>query len=146
MSKNFKKSLSLAVLICILMVTFSSAKTYANEITPRYNNVLSASLTTSVNDNGTLIINYNYNGFPDITTKAVITTYVEKKTLLFFWTRVDIGQPNNEWIQTINDYEYSDDRIYSLPSTGTYRTTVIYKIYGSGGAADTITRQHETTY
>ena len=146
MTKNIKKILSLTLFICMLTATLSSSTIYGNEITPRYNNVQKADVTTTINNSGTLSINYNYTGISGTTTKAVITTYIEKQFLFIFWTRVDIGTTNNEWTQTVNNYRYTGTRTYKLPSTGTYRTTVIYEIYGSGGSADTITCQDEVTY
>lgn len=146
MSKQLKKLLSLTVLICMVTVTLSSARIYGSEITPRYNNVSHATMNTTVNNSGTMTINYYYSGISGTTSKAVITTYIEKQFLFIFWTRVDIGTPNNEWTQTINDYKYTGTRTFKLPSTGTYRTTVIYEISGSGGATDTITCQDEITY
>jgi len=146
MKKHIKKLISLTLFICMLTTTLSSATIYGSEITPRYNNVYNATATTSVNDSGTLSIKYYYSGISGTTTKAVITTYIEKQFLFIFWTRVDIGTTNNEWTQTVNNYKYSGTRTFNLPSTGTYRTTVIYEVYGSGGSADTITCQDEVTY
>lgn len=146
MSKKLKKLLSFTLLICMVTVSLSSTKVYGSEIMPRYNNVYNATSTSSVNDNGTLTIKYYYSGISGTTSKAIITTYIEKQFLFFFWTRVDIGTSNNEWTQTVNNYKYSGSRTFSLPSTGTYRTTVIYEVYGSGGSADTITFQNEITY
>ena len=91
-------------------------------------------------------INYNYTGNSSTTSKAVITTYIEKQFLFIFWTRVDIGTTDNKWTQTVNNYRYTGTRTFKLPSTGTYRTTVVYEVYGSGGSADTITCQDEITY
>ena len=146
MSKQIKKLLSLTLLICMVTVSLSSAKVYGSEIMPRYNNVLAASATTSINNSGTININYYCAGIPDTTSKIVLTTYIEKQFLFIFWTRVDIGVTNNEWIQTIYNSKYNGSRTFDLPSTGTYRTTVIYEVYGSGGSADTITCQDEITY
>ena len=103
-------------------------------------------MNTTVNDSGTMTINYYYSGTSGTTSKAVITTYIEKQFLFVFWTRVDIGVTNNEWTQTVNNYRYSGTRTFKLPSTGTYRTTVTYEVYGSGGSTDTITCQDEITY
>ena len=77
-----------------------------------------------------LKIYYDYTGLSGKTTKVVITTYIEKKTLGLFWSRVENGQPNNQWVDTSYTFQ--------LSSTGTYRVTVTYKVYGSGGAADEI--------
>lgn len=146
MKNIMKKLVSLTTLICIITVTLSTATIYGSEITPRYNNVLTANASSTVTDDGRMTINYYFSGISGTTTKAVITTYIEKQFLFVFWTRVDIGNTDNEWTQTINNYKYSGNRIFTLPSTGTYRTTVIYEVYGSGGSADTITCQDEVTY
>ncbi len=146
MSKLHKILPSFILLICLVTVSLSSTKIYGSEITPRYNNVLTANVTTTVNSSGTMNINYNYTGFSGKTNKAVITTYIEKQFLFIFWTRVDIGTTNNEWTQTVNNYRYTGTRTFNLPSSGTYRTTVIYEVYGTGGSADTITCQDEITY
>ena len=100
----------------------------------------------SINNSGKLTITYKYSGSPEITTKAVITTYVEKKFLGLFWRRVDIGTTDNKWVDTIYNYMYNGSRNYQLSSSGTYRVTIIYKIYGSGGAADEIECQAQDSY
>ena len=146
MKKRLKKLISLTLFICMLTATVSPATIYGIEVTPRYNNVQKAEVSTTVNSSGTLNINYNFTGISGTTTKAVITTYIEKQFLFIFWTRVEIGTTNNEWTQTVNNYRYSGTRTFKLPSTGTYRTTVVYEVYGSGGSADTITCQDEVTY
>ncbi len=146
MKKHLNKIISLTLFICMLTATLLSATIYGSEIAPRYNNVLNANVSTTVNDSGKMTINYYYSGISGTTSQAVITTYIEKQFLFIFWTRVDIGNTNNEWSQTVNNYKYSGSRTFSLPSTGTYRTTVIYEVYGSGGSADTITCQDEITY
>lgn len=146
MSKKLKKLLSFTLLICMLTVSLSSAKVYGSEVMPRYNNTLTADVSTTVNSGGTMNIKYLCTGIPDTTSKIVTTTYIEKQFLFIFWTRVDIGVTNNEWVQTIYNHYYSGTRTFKLPSTGTYRTTVIYEVYGSGGSTDTITCQDEITY
>ena len=113
---------------------------------PLYNNTTSANTTMSINSSGKMTIGYNIIGVASKTTKIVITTYIEKKTLGLFWTRVDNGQPDEQWVKTINSYYYSGSRSYQLSSSGTYRVTVKYKVYGSGGSADEITQQKKASY
>ena len=72
--------------------------------------------------------------------------YVEKRTLGFFWTRVDIGQPNNQWYDVVYDYMYIGSHSFQLNSHGTYRITVTYVISGTGGEPDIITRTITKTY
>ena len=132
--------------VLLLLIVFVPAKAAAqHEIAPCYNNVVSVSSIASVSSTGVLKVTNSYNGDSTVTSKAVITTYIEKRTLGIFWSRVDIGQTNDEWVDTIYNYKYSGSHSVQLPSTGTYRVTVEYVIYGSGGAADTITKEIEKT-
>ncbi len=149
MKKQIKRMFVAILVLCLSIVPLcpvSAAIAEGNEIMPLYNNTSSASATMSINSSGKMTITYRYSGYSSITTKAVITTYIQKKTLGLFWTRVDIGQTNNEWVDTINDYKYTGTRTYQLSSSGTYRVTVVYKIYGSGGSADEIECQVTDSY
>lgn len=139
-------SLILANVFLLLTAVVPANAAVQNEIAPCYNNVVSVSSMASVSNTGLLKVTNSYNGNSSVTTKAVITTYIEKKILGIFWSRVDIGQTDDEWVDTIYNYKYSGSHSVQLPSTGTYRVTVEYVIYGSGGAADTITREIEKNY
>ena len=147
MRQKMKRLLSTLLVICFITMTLSQTNVYGSEIIPRYNNTQNATIDTYIDKtNDVLTINYHYTGYSNITTKAVITTYIEKQFLGIFWTRVDIGATNDKWIQTVNNYRYSGKRTFSLSSEGTYRTTVIYEIYGSDGSVDEITCQDTVTY
>lgn len=143
-----KKLLSL-ILVNVLLLLIASIPVKAamkEEIAPCYNNVISADTVVSISSSGVAKVTNSYTGASSVTSKAVITTYIEKRTLGIFWSRVDIGQTNDEWVDTIYNYKYSGSHSVQLSSTGTYRVTVEYVIYGSGGSADTITRQIEKNY
>lgn len=147
MTKRLTGIISVLLIMCLFVIPLSPVSAATEEgIMPRYNNVSSATANASISDSGKLTITYKYNGSSSITTKAVITTYIEKKFLGLFWRRVDIGTTDDQWVDTINDYRYTGTRTYQLSSTGTYRITVVYKIYGSGGAADEITCQGTGSY
>ena len=122
------------------------SRNVVDEIMPLYNNVGTVNSNMSISSSGKMTINYMYTGAPSTTTKAVITTYIEKRTLGLFWTRVDIGEPDNQWVDTIKDYSYYGSRTHQLSSSGTYRVTITYKIYGTGGSADTITSEIKDSY
>lgn len=149
MKEIIKRILATVLVLCLSIVPFCSISASAvteDEITPYFNNTLSTTTAMNINSSGKMTISYQYSGYASITTKAVITTYIEKKTLGLFWTRVDIGTTNDQWVDTINDYRYTGSRTYQLSSSGTYRVTVVYKIYGSGGAADEIEYQSKDSY
>ena len=139
-------SLIMANVLLLLTAIIPANAAVQDEVAPCYNNVVSVSSIASVSSTGVLKVTNSYNGSSSITSKAVITTYIEKRTLGIFWSRVDIGQTDDEWVDTIYNYKYSGSHSVQLPSTGTYRVTVEYVIYGSGGAADTITKEIEKSY
>ena len=146
MKKSFlRRTLSIAVMFAILISSFSFIVN-AEEITPRYNNVASVMSVANISSTGKLTVTNQYSGSASLITKAVITTYVEKRTLGIFWTRVDIGQTNDEWVDTLYTSIYTGSHTHQLEKTGTYRITVEYVIYGNGGAADVITKEIERTY
>lgn len=149
MKKQLRNLFAVVLVLCLAIVPVSpvsAAVASENEIMPCYNNVSSATANLSINSSGKMTITYQYYGSPSVTTKAVITTYIEKRTLGLFWSRVDIGTTNDEWVDTKYEYSYNGSRTYQLSSTGTYRVTVIYKIYGTGGSADEIECRAQDSY
>jgi len=79
-------------------------------------------------------------------THAFITTYVEKRFLLLFWTRVDIGVRNNQWVDYVYEDTYIGAQVVKLDSKGTYRVTAVFEVFGSGGPVDVITCQPVVQY
>lgn len=150
MKKQIKDLFVFALVALLLAFPFCSISVFAEaaqrDVTSYYNNTISTATHMNISSSGKMTISYKYSGYASITNKAVITTYIEKKTLGLFWSRIDIGTSNDEWIDTISNYKYTGSRKYQLPSSGTYRVTVIYKIYGSGGAADKIEYQEKGSY
>lgn len=137
----------LCLLLTVLLMLSASAVAFASSTyETRYNNTVMASSVASISDSGLLTVDNQFQGIRGKTTKVEITTYVEKKTLGLFWTRVDIGQPNNQWVDVVYDYLYDGTHTFQLSSHGTYRITVVYVISGSGGDADTITQTMTKTY
>ncbi len=145
MKKLAKKLITLTLAICFL-ITPVALVANAAEIQPRLNNTISTTTTMGISSSGKLTVAYKYVGVPGVTTKAVITTYVEKRFLGIFWSRVDIGTTNDEWVDTFYEDQHIYERSYQLSSSGTYRVTVQYKIYGSGGAADVLDYEGTDSY
>lgn len=134
MKKKLTKILFSIVAVCTLILPIIAVPAFAAEIEPRYNNTISASSAATISSTGMLTVSNQYSGIQSKTTSAVITTQVEKKTFGFFWKNVS----NGEWTDTIYNFRYAGSHTLQLPSSGTYRITVVYTIYGSGGAADVI--------
>lgn len=146
----FKRIITTFLVFCFVFIPFSavsaSAAMPSNDIMPLYNNTSTAYCTMSIDDAGEMTISYRVYGYASSTTKIVINTYIEKKVLGLFWSRVDIGEANDEWIDTINKTSYIGSRSYQLSSTGKYRVNVTYTVYGTGGSADVIPFEIEKTY
>lgn len=145
MKKKRIKLLAMLLTVTLLIIPFSVSIS-AEEITPYYNNTFSTDTCMAIDDNGVMTIAYGYFGYSSKTTHAVITTYIEKRFLGVFWSRVDIGTADNQWVDTINNYHYDGERHYQLSKSGTYRVKVTYTIYGTGGAADVVDYEATDSY
>ena len=147
--KRFKKILVAVLILCLAIVPLSPMSAIAagdDGIMPRYNNVNTATANMTISDSGMMTIGYSVEGYRNITNKIVITIYIEKRTLGVFWSRVDLPSSDDQWVYTIYDYNYTNFTTYQLSSTGTYRVTVNFKVYGTGGAVDEIETQIKATY
>lgn len=137
--------LSIVLVIAIFSATFLTA-TASTGVTPRYNNTSSTTTNFGISASGKASIGAGYSAYRDYFEAATVTSYIEKRTLGIFWTKVDIGMPNNEWVDTSTEYVDSFGHEIYLNSTGTYRATVVYEISGTGGATDVIEYEQERTY
>ncbi len=146
MKSKLKKRLLSFVLACIFFTTTASSVVNAQEISPRYNNVESASSIVDISNSGVISITNKFSANNSVFSKAVITTYIERKILGLFWSRVDIEQNDDEWVDTIYNNIYKGTHSHQLVKNGTYRVTVEYVIYGSGGLADNFTKEIEIKY
>jgi len=133
-------------LIIVILATSVVSMVSAETIMPRLNNTSHTSTNFTITTAGKATITATYDGYYGITTGATVTSYIEKRTLGIFWTKVDIGQPNNEWVDTSSDYLDVFIHEFWLEDKGTYRATVVYEIRGTGGAADIIDYEQERTY
>ena len=144
-----RRIISLILLVTILstFVVMAAAAVIPDDgIMPCYNNTMNTSTNFTITTSGKATISATYDGYRNLTTGATITSYIEKRTLGLFWTRVDIGQPNNEWVDTSSDYLGAFVHEFWLEDTGTYRATVVYEISGTGGATDVIDFDKTVTY
>lgn len=144
-----RRLISLILLMLVLssvVLTVAAATVSDSGVMPRYNNTASTSTNFTITTAGKATITAIYNGHKGITTGARITSYIEKRTLGIFWSKVDIGQPNNEWVDISTDYADAFGHEFYLQDTGTYRATVVYEISGTGGATDVIDFDKTVTY
>ena len=146
MKRKILSLIALVAILCTFALTVFAAVIDDGGVTPCYNNTAGTSTNFTITSAGKATISAVYNGNYGVTTGATVSSYIEKRTLGLFWTKVDIGEPNNEWVDTSTDYMDAFGHEFWLEDKGTYRATVVYEIRGTGGAADIIDYQQERTY
>jgi hypothetical protein len=129
----------------LVMISSFCQEACANSEGLRFSYVSSVKSVPAVDSSGNLYISISYTGYSGITTGAKITTYVQKRTLGIFWTKVNNGQPNNEWVDNVSGSSNSVDHELQLSSTGTYRVTSEFVIYATTGS-EPITCQSTIVY
>lgn len=144
MKKYLKRCLSI-LFVCLMLI---STVTYAHaaqpeeeSISPMYAVPIEAACHCTVSPDSVLYISCDYGaGAASGVTRVDITVYVEKRTLLFLWDRVEIGQPNNEWTTICYGLVNSTTHSVSI-APGTYRTTAIYEVYCGRDLVETIQKR-----
>ena len=136
------KKLVATILCFVLFVgTFSTTTFASNEndgIMPCFNNVGVIDSSFTIVD-GEAIVLLSYMGYPGITTGARITTQLQKRSFLFFWSDV------TEWVDVSYEEDAMFEHTYSV-SSGTYRVKIKYEISGTGGASDIVEDVLEDSY
>ncbi len=112
-----------------------------NQVTPRYNNTGSTETVFLIDEDGVASVSFTCIGYKGITTRIVVETKIEKK-FLWWWNDVD----GASWTDESNVHYCSNAHSIQLSKSGTYRLTITYTVYGSGGEADVITREIEEKY
>ena len=148
MTHTIKTKVLALLLICTSVFSYFTLSVSAADdgIMPLHYNIDIVEMTASVSSSGLLSIDYHYLGTEGITAKVKITTYLEKKILGLFWSRVDIGKVDDEWVDIIYDLEYDFTRTYQLSSTGTYRGNVTFIVTNSSYENEEIVKTSEVKY
>lgn len=140
MKKLISLLLVLALGVSVLLVPVWARD---NEVaSPYYVNTSSARTTIVIDDDGTASIQVYCLGLSNVKS-ITATTYLEKK-VNGSWMRVDIDQPNDQWVSTTTLRVFSVTRTHQLTSTGTYRAVTIFVVTAS--SSETITVYSEATY
>ena len=82
----------------------------------------------------------------DVFTSAKLTVKIQKRFLGLFWTTVDIGEPDNEWVAYCYDVYGDLYNSFPLESTGTYRAVFTVEFYGTSGVVDVIEDTIQSVY
>ena len=146
-----KRIVTLVLIFSMLFVmgvggfTVSAAEN-EETITPRFTNCNQCNFVFQVLDPGEAHVAVTYNAKADVFTQAKLTVKIQKKILGLFWTTVDIGTTNDEWVAystAINGQFYN---YFSVNGTGTYRAVFCVEMYGISGVVDTIENTIEYKY
>lgn len=138
------KSCGIVVLI-FLMMWMGVFSVNASEIMPLYDNTNVCKTTFLISDNVAHVA-VRYEGNPDSFAQAKITVKIQKKTLGLFWSTVDIGEPNKEWVTYSNNISDCLYNTFAITDTGTYRAVFTVEIFGSNGTVDKIEDKIEYKY
>ena len=139
--KNAKKLISFAMLVVMIFAMAIPTFATENAIMPRLNNTNTTEAVFVIMDDGEAIVSYTCFGYQGITTRIVVETKIEKK-FLWWWNDVD----GASWTDESTTYYCDGEHSIQLTKSGTYRATVTYTVYGTGGEADVLTSQFEKKY
>ena len=135
-----KRKIAVFLLLAILLVNIFSVSVFASDITPRNNNTATTGTDFVIYSDGLAMVGYGYTGYTNITTGATIEITIQKRNFLFFWNDVvnETITVQGEWCDEVYRYQ--------LTSTGTYKCTVTYTVYGTAGEADVIPFERTVKY
>ena len=130
-----------AIVVLLLFSTLVSCLTISSfadetaEISPYYTNVADATLTFSILPSGLAMAGVTYNGIPGMITQVRCEITLQKRFLGLFWFDVDIGMPDNTWVDYSTEPHDGFYREFQL-SDSTYRAVFNVYLYGVTGAVD----------
>ena len=135
-----KRKISVFLVFAILLVNIFSVSAFASDISTYNNNTFLTNTDFVISSTGLATVAYNYEGYSDITTGATIEITIQKRNFLFFWNDVvnETITVQGEWVDDVYRYQ--------LTSTGTYKCTVTYTVYGTAGEADVIPFERTVKY
>lgn len=146
-----KRILTLVLILSMLFVmgiggfTVSAAENEKN-VTPRFTNCNYCNFIFQVLDPGEAHVSVRYSAKADVFTQAKLTVKIQKKFLGLFWTTVDIGTTNDEWVAYSTDINGQFYNYFNVDGTGTYRAVFCVEMYGTSGVVDTIEDTIEYKY
>lgn len=95
-----KKLISVLLVVATLFSIVTLPARATEEIAPCMNNGGNCTCRFVISSTGLSEVNVSYSGISGVMKKVTVTTYLQKKTLGLFWTDVDIGTTNDQWVDT----------------------------------------------
>lgn len=139
--KITKRIVSFVLLVATLFALATHTFASDDAITPYYNNTGSTEALFIIEEDGLATVTYTCIGYRGITTNIVVDVKIEKK-FLWWWNDVD----GASWTDQSSEYYCDSTHTIQLSKSGTYKATITYTVYGSGGEADVITSEIEKSY
>ena len=135
------------LLVMVLMVmnvgVAYGAQKPTDTVQPNHNNATNARATVQLSSSGTVTINL-IGSLKSSATSVSIVTYIEQK-IDNEWVRIDNGQPQYQWVDTVTSRSFNITHSWRLPERGEYRVDVTFRVYGSL-PTDTISQMEYVTY
>lgn len=131
-------TLALTLLLVFTALSPAHAASPESTISPRLNTNIDVTCIPNLPSSGLLYVTNTYAVNDSRVTRVVVTTYVEKRTLLVIWNRVDIGTTNNEWVDYGENGHFSKTHFAQMPQAGTYRVVVTFHVYSGSTLLDSI--------
>ena len=148
MKKRLKKwtTLILTLLLMFTAVVPAYASSPEQDIAPRLNVSIDAACIPNLPSSGLLSVTNTYSANDSQITKIVVTTYVEKRSLLVIWNRVDIGTTNDVWVDYGSNGYFSKSHSAQMPGSGTYRVVATFDVYNGSTLLDSIEKKLTVSY
>ena len=140
-----KKAFAILGIVSILAVVFAMSAYAAHDASPFINNAYRTVSQFVIDTDGTATVSAQYVGRTGLTSGATITMKIQK-SVSGSWVDVEIGQPNNTWVDTRTTATAKITHTYTITQRGTYRALITYNISGTGGANDIFTESIEKTF
>ena len=139
------KKISAIIIAVFLIVSYNVITGHATDVQPmampvNFVNIYNSSLTFYISDGSIATLMYTVSGLAD-SGKIIVKTYIERKTLGVFWSKIDLGNGSTEWTDSSMSIYTSKTHSVKVSKNGTYRATMV--IYVDG---DSITKRAEFEY
>lgn len=141
-----KKLFAVVALVLIMSILCCNVSIFASSVTPRWTNCDLYSFGFSITDDGMARVGVDYVGDANNLASAKSTVKLQKRFLLVFWNTVDIGYPNNEWVETSTELVDLFYNGFQLSDTGTYHAVLTLEITGKDGSVDVVDTDLEYEY
>lgn len=135
-----RRKICFVLMLIVVLVAILQYTLLASDVSLCNNNTARTDTIFAIENDGTAIVNVEYEGYPNVTTGATINITIKKRTLLLFWSEVV-----SDSITVSGEY-YFDEFYYQLEDKGTYKCNVEYIVSGTMGADDVIPFEDTAVY